>query len=175
MKKVIIATEKTHHMGKLIILLFLLLVLLFLTLSLAACGKSQERITLPETSTIKKITLTHVIAGHESFSTNQNANRKVFLEKEEFAGFKKMLEKSTKKTNKESVNDAPVDVSDYIIVECHLETNNKDTKKDDDDETVDKMFIYKDHNGEAFVEVPYLGIWELDKESCHTIEGLLEQ
>ena len=70
---------------------------------------------------------------------------------------------NTKDTGKESVNDQPTNIKDYLIIKFHH-------KNAEDSPSV--AYLYKDKNS-SYVEQPYSGIWKLKEETFDEISGKL--
>ena len=73
------------------------------------------------------------------------------------------IEENTKDTGKESVNDQPININDYLIVKIHH-------KNAEGSPSI--VYLYKDKNI-SYVEQPYSGIWKLREEIFDKISGNL--
>ena len=82
---------------------------------------------------------------------------------DEIAGIIAEIEENTKDTGKESVNDQPTNINDYLIVKFHH-------KNAEGSPSI--VYLYKDKNS-RYVEQPYSGIWKLREETFDKISGHL--
>ena len=121
-------------------------------LSLTACG-SNKKIVLPKAEEVKEIEIMKNTSEESLKIENQD----------EIAGIIADIEENTNATGRESVNDQPTDIKDYIIVKFHH-------KNAEDSPSV--AYLYKDKNI-SYVEQPYAGIWKLREETFDKISGKL--
>lgn len=116
-------------------------ILLFLYLSciltLAACGKKADPITLPEASTVTSIDVTvgEDIINHADKTWISEAISNI---------------SEAEPSSKESVQDVPM-VENYIKIYFRFETGTS------------TLFAYEDE-GKYYVEQPYQGIYEIDSQ-----------
>ena len=124
-------------------------------LSLTACGSngSNKKIVLPKAEEIKEIEVMKNTSGKSLKIENQD----------EISGIIAEIKENTKDTGKESVNDQPTNINDYLIVKFHH-------KNAEDSPSV--AYLYKDKNS-SYVEQPYSGIWKLKEETFDEIGGKL--
>ena len=120
--------------------------------SLAACDSSKE-ITLPEPEKISEIEI----------MKNTSENRAKITEQGEISKMIREIKENTKNTRKESINDQPVNIDDYIIIKFI------DEKAEANPEIA---YLYKDKNV-SYIEQPYSGIWKLKKEVYEDISSML--
>lgn len=124
-------------------------------LSLTACGSngSNKKIVLPKAEEIKEIEIM------------KNTSEEILKieNKDEIFGIIADIEENTKDTGKESVNDQPTNINDYLIVKFHH-------KNTEDSPSV--VYLYKDKNS-SYVEQPYAGIWKLREETFDRISSNL--
>ena len=123
-------------------------------LSLTACV-SNKRIILPKAEEVKEIEIMKNTSEESLKIENQD----------EIFGIIAEIKENTKDTGKESVNDQPTNINDYLTVKFHH-------KNAEDSPSV--VYLYKDKNN-SYVEQPYAGIWKLreeifDKISDHLIK-----
>lgn len=124
-------------------------------LSLTACGSngSNKKIVLPKAEEIKEIEVMKNTSGKSLKIENQD----------EISGIIAEIKENTKDTGKESVNDQPTNINDYLTVKFHH-------KNAEDSPSV--AYLYKDKNS-SYVEQPYSGIWKLKEETFDEISGKL--
>ena len=127
-------------------------------LSLTACGSngsngSNKKILLPKAEEIKEIEIMKNTSGKSLKIEN----------KDEISGIIEEIKENTKDTGKESVNDQPTNIKDYLTVKFHH-------KNAEDSPSV--AYLYKDKNS-SYVEQPYSGIWKLKEETFDEISGKL--
>ena len=123
-------------------------------LSLTACV-SNKRIILPKAEEVKEIEIMKNTSEESLKIENQD----------EIFGIIAEIKENNKDTGKESVNDQPTNINDYLTVKFHH-------KNAEDSPSV--VYLYKDKNN-SYVEQPYAGIWKLreeifDKISDHLIK-----
>ena len=121
-------------------------------LSLTACG-SNKKINLPKAEEIKEIEI----------MKNTSEERLKIENKEEISGIIADIEENTNDTGRESVNDQPTNIDDYLIIKFHHE-NTEDSPS--------VAYLYKDKNS-SYIEQPYSGIWKLREEIFDKISGKL--
>ena len=124
-------------------------------LSLTACGSngSNKKILLPKAEEVKEI---------EIMENTSEKSLKI-ENKDEISGIIAEIKENTKDTGKESVNDQPTNINDYLTVKFHH-------KNAEDSPSV--AYLYKDKNS-SYVEQPYSGIWKLKEETFDEISGKL--
>ncbi|KXB66386.1 hypothetical protein HMPREF1863_01092 [Aedoeadaptatus coxii] len=121
-------------------------------LSLTACG-SNKKIVLPKAEEVKEIEIMQNTSEESLKIENQD----------EIFGIIADIEENTKDTGKESVNDQPTNIKDYIIVKFHHKNA---------EESPRVVYVYKDKNS-RYVEQPYVGIWKLREETFDRISSNL--
>ena len=125
-----------------------LALVLIAILSLTACG-SNKKINLPKAEEIKEI---------EIMKNTSEESLKI-EDQEEISDIIADIEENTNDTGRESVNDQPTNIDDYLIIKFHHE-NTEDSPS--------IAYVYKDKNS-RYVEQPYAGIWELREETFDRI------
>ena len=124
-------------------------------LSLTACGSngSNKKIVLPKAEEIKEIEIM------------KNTSEEILKieNKEEISGIIEDIKENTNDTGKESVNDQPTNIKDYIIVKFHYKNA---------EESLSIAYLQKDKNS-RYVEQPYAGIWKLREETFDRISSNL--
>ena len=121
-------------------------------LSLTACG-SNKKISLPKAEEVKEI---------EIMKNTSEEGLKI-EDQDEIAGIIAEIEENTDATGRESVNDQPTNIDDYLTIKFHHK---------DAEENPSVVYLYKDKNT-SYVEQPYSGIWELREEIFDKISGHL--
>ncbi|MCR8968749.1 DUF5301 domain-containing protein [Facklamia sp. 7083-14-GEN3] len=127
---------------------------LFFILSLTACG-SNKKISLPEPDKITEI---------EVLKNNSESSAKV-IEQAEISKMIEDINKNTKDTGKESINDQPVNIEDYIVIKFYH-------KNAEDSPSI--AYLYK-NKATSYLEQPYSGIWEITEEIYETINSKLTE
>lgn len=124
-------------------------------LTLTACGShsSSKKIVLPKAEEIKEI---------EIIKNTSEESLKI-EDQEEISGIIEEIKENTNDTGKESINDQPTNIKDYIIVKFHHKNA---------EENPSVVYLYKDKNT-SYVEQPYSGIWKLREETFDEISGKL--
>lgn len=112
-------------------------------LSLTACG-SNKKINLPKAEEIKEIEI----------MKNTSEDRLKIENQDEIAVIIADIEGNTNDTGRESVNDQPTNINDYLIFKFHH-------KNAVDSPSI--VYLYKDKNI-SYIEQPYSGIWKLREE-----------
>lgn len=122
-----------------------------------ACGSSgsNKKINLPNAEEIKEIEI----------MKNASEDGLKIENQDEIAGIIEAIKENTNDTGKESVNDQPTNINDYIILKFHHKNA---------EESPSVVYLYKDKNS-RYVEQPYSGIWKLkedifDRISSHLIK-----
>lgn len=121
-------------------------------LSLTACG-SNKKINLPKAEEIKEIEIMKNTSEESLKIENQD----------EISGIIADIEENTNDTGKESVNDQPTNIKNYIIVKFYHKNA---------EESPSVAYLYKDKNS-RYVEQPYAGIWKLREETFDRISSNL--
>ena len=121
-------------------------------LSLTACV-SNKKIILPKAEEVKEIEI----------MKNTSEDRLKIENQDEIFGIIAEIEENTNDTGKESVNDQPTNIKDYII----LKFRHKNAE-----ESPRVVYVYKDKNI-RYVEQPYVGIWKLREETFDRISSNL--
>lgn len=123
-------------------------------LLLTACG-NDKKLALPKPDNITEVEI-----------TESNSERKEKIsDKKEISKLISAIENNSKTTNKESVNDQPTSVDNYITIKFH----HKNTE-----ENSSAFYIYK-KKGNSYIEQPYSGIWELNEEDFNNISSYLTE
>ena len=124
-------------------------------LTLTACGSngSNKKIVLPKAEEIKEIEIMKNTSEESLKIENQD----------EIADIIEEIKENTNDTGRESVNDQPTNIKDYIIVKCHYKNA---------EESPSVAYLYKDKNS-RYVEQPYAGIWKLREETFDRISSNL--
>ena len=121
-------------------------------LSLTACV-SNKKIILPKAEEVKEIEIMKNTSEDRLKIENQN----------EIFGIIADIEENSKDTGKESVNDQPTNINDYLIIKFHY-------KNVEGSPSIE--YLYKDKNI-SYVEQLYQGIWKLREEIFDKISGNL--
>ena len=121
-------------------------------LSLTACA-SNKKINLPKAEEIKEIEIMKNTSEDSLKIENQD----------EISGTIGEIKENTNDTGRESVNDQPTNIKDYIIVKFHHKNA---------EESPSLVYLYKDKNS-RYVEQPYAGIWKLREETFDRITSNL--
>lgn len=129
--------------------------ILITILSLTACGinSSNKEIVLPKAEDVKEIEIMKNTSEESLKIENQD----------EISGIIEEIKDNTNNTGKESVNDQPTNINDYIILKFHHKNA---------EESPSVVYLYKDKNI-SYVEQPYSGIWKLREETFDKISGNL--
>lgn len=122
-------------------------------LALTACGRRDNKINLPNAEEIKEIEIMKNTSEDGFKIENQD----------EIAGIIAEIGENTNDTGRESVNDQPTNINEYLIIQFHHK---------DAEESPSVVYLYKDKNM-SYVEQPYSGIWELRGETFDKISGKL--
>ena len=112
-------------------------------MTLAACGKKADPITLPEASEITSIEVTvgENIINHEERTWISEVISNI---------------SGAKPSSKESIQDVPV-VENYIKIDFRFETGTS------------TVFAYE-NQGKYYVEQPYQGIYEIDSQLYEALQ-----
>lgn len=121
-------------------------------LSLTACG-SNKKINLPKSEEIKEI---------EIMKNNSEDSLKIDNQ-DEISSIISEIKDNTNDTGRESVNDQPTNINDYLIFKFHHKNA---------EESSSIAYLYKDKNI-SYIEQPYSGIWKLREEIFDKISGNL--
>ena len=132
---------------------FGLAIVLITILSLTACGGSNKKINLPKAEEVKEIEI----------MKNTSEECLKIENKDEISGIIEDILENTDDTGRESVNDQPTNINDYLIIKFH-------NKNAEDSPSI--MYLYKDKNI-SYVEQPYQGIWKLREETFDRITSNL--
>ena len=117
-------------------------------LVLSACV-SKKKLILPEPERIPVISLQKSISGEI----------KVISKREEISELIKEIQKQSKSTTFESLNDQPTNIKDYIII--------KFTHQNEENDSVAYLYTSKE---KQYIEQPYVGIWEVSPNIANRIE-----
>ena len=119
-------------------------------LSLTSCG-SNKKINLPKAEEIKEIEIMKNTSEDRLKIENQDGIAVIIAD----------IEGNTNDIGKESVNDQPTNINDYIILKF-------DHKNAEEGSSI--AYLYKDKNS-SYVELPYSGIWKLGEETFDRIRS----
>lgn len=124
-------------------------------LTLTTCGSngSNKKIVLPKAEEIKEIEI----------MKNTSEERLKIENQDEIDDIIEEIKENTNDTDKESVNDQPTNIDDYLIIKFHHKNA---------EENPSVVYLYKDKN-DSYVEQPYSGIWKLREETFDEISGKL--
>ena len=117
-------------------------------LVLSACV-SKKKLILPEPETVSVISLKKKIFE----------NVKTITKREDISKLIKEIQKQSKSTSLESVNDQPTNVKDYIIIKFYYQNEEKDSV----------VYLYTKKKRQ-YIEQPYAGIWEVNPDIANRIE-----
>ena len=117
-------------------------------LVLSACG-SKKKLILPESEKISVISLQKKLSE----------NVKTITKREEISKLIEEIQKQSKSTSLESVNDQPINVKDYIIIKFYHQNKENDS--------VVYLYTMKE---KQYIEQPYVGIWEVSSDIANRIE-----
>ncbi len=130
-----------------------LALVLIAILSLTACGGSNKKISLSKAEEVKEIEIMKNTSEEGLKIENQDEIADIIAE----------IEENTDATGRESVNDQPTNIDDYLTIRFHHK---------DAEENPSVVYLYKDKNT-SYVEQPYAGIWKLREEIFDEISGKL--
>ena len=117
-------------------------------LVLSACV-SKKKLILPEPETISVI----------SIQKKLSENVKTITKREEILKLIEEIQKQSKSTTLESLNDQPTNDKDYIII--------KFTQQNEENDSVAYLYTMKE---KQYIEQPYVGIWEVSPDIANRIE-----
>ena len=117
-------------------------------LVLSACV-SKKKLILPEPEKISVISLQKKLSE----------DVKTINKREDISKLIKEIQKQSKSTTLESVNDQPTNVKDYIIIKFYHQNEEKDS--------VVYLYTIKE---KQYIEQPYVGIWEVSPDIANRIE-----
>ena len=117
-------------------------------LVLSACG-SKKKLILPESEKISVISLQKKLSE----------NVKTITKREEISKLIEEIQKQSKSTSLESVNDQPINVKDYIIIKFYHQNKENDS--------VVYLYTMKE---KQYIEQSYVGIWEVSSDIADRIE-----
>ena len=117
-------------------------------LVLSACV-SNKKLILPEPESISVISLQKKLSE----------NVKTITKREEISKLIEEIQKQSKSTSLESVNDQPINVKDYIIIKFYHQNKENDS--------VVYLYTMKE---KQYIEQPYAGIWEVNPDIANRIE-----
>ena len=117
-------------------------------LVLSACV-SKKKLILPEPGTISVISLQKKISE----------DVKIITKREEISKLIENIQKQSKYTTFESVNDQPTNVKDYIIIKFYHQN----------EENYSVVYLYTKKE-KQYIEQPYTGIWEVNPDIANRIE-----
>ena len=117
-------------------------------LVLSACV-SKKKLILPEPEKISVISLQKKLSE----------DVKTINKREEISKLIEEIQKQSKSTSLESVNDQPTNVKDYIIIKFYPQNKENDS--------VAYLYTMKE---KQYIEQPYAGIWEVSPDIANRIE-----
>ena len=117
-------------------------------LVLSACV-SKKKLILPESEKISVISLQKKLSE----------DVKTINKREEISKLIEEIQKQSKSTSLESVNDQPTNVKDYIII--------KFTHQNEENDSVTYLYAMKE---KQYIEQSYVGIWEVSSDIADRIE-----
>ena len=112
---------------------------------------SKKKLILPEPETISVI----------SIQKKLSENVKTITKREEISKLIEEIQKQSKSTSLESVNDQPINVKDYIIIKFYHQNKENDS--------VVYLYTMKE---KQYIEQPYAGIWEVNPDIANRIEEI---
>ena len=110
---------------------------------------SKKKLILPEPARISVISLQKTISE----------DVKTITKREEISKLIEEIQKQSKSTSLESVNDQPTNVKDYIIIKFYHQNEEKDSV----------VYLYTKKKRQ-YIEQPYAGIWEVNPDIANRIE-----
>jgi len=119
-------------------------------LVLSACV-SKKKLILPEPESISVISL----------QKKTSEDVKTIDKREEISKLIEEIQKQSKSTSLESVNDQPTNVKDYIIIKFYHQNEEKDS--------VVYLYTMKE---KQYIEQPYVGIWQVSPDIANRIEEI---
>ena len=119
-------------------------------LVLSACV-SKKKLILPEPETVSVISLKKKISEDVKTITKREEILKLIGE----------IQKQSKSTTLESLNDQPTNDKDYIII--------KFTHQDEENDSVVYLYTMKE---KQYIEQPYVGIWQVSPDIANRIEEI---
>jgi len=119
-------------------------------LVLSACV-SKKKLILPEPEKISVISLQKKLSE----------DVKTITKREDISKLIKEIQKQSKSTSLESVNDQPTNVKDYIIIKFYHQNEEKDSV----------VYLYT-RKEKQYIEQPYAGIWEVNPDIANRIEEI---
>ena len=117
-------------------------------LVLSACV-SKKKLILPEPETISVISLQEKISE----------DVKTITKREEISKLIEEIQKQSKSTTFESLNDQPTNVKDYIIIKFYHQNEEKDSV----------VYLYTKKKRQ-YIEQSYVGIWQVSPDIANRIE-----
>ena len=117
-------------------------------LVLSACV-SKKKLILPESEKISVISLQKKLSE----------DVKTINKREEISKLIEEIQKQSKSTSLESVNDQPTNVKDYIIIKFYHQNEEKDSV----------VYLYTKKKRQ-YIEQPYVGIWQVSPDIANRIE-----
>lgn len=131
-----------------------LIIVLYLVLTFTGCENAE--ITFHNQDDLKGIILSEY-GGKNNFNTK-------ITDIKEIKNIFNDIKSNSKKTNKESVGEIPINIENYIELEILYST--------DKGKLQEFNYIYK-IKGNYYIERPYDGIWKIEEESYDNIYELL--
>lgn len=129
-----------------------IILVLISILALSACG-SNKKIVLPKPDQITEI---------EIMKNTSESGMKI-IEQDKIYKIISVIKENTNNTWKESTNDQPTNIEEYITIKFNHENV---------EGSPSIVYLYKNKNI-CYVEQPYSGIWELSEEIFDSISSNL--
>ena len=117
-------------------------------LVLSACV-SKKKLILPEPESISVISL----------QKKTSEDVKTIDKREEISKLIEEIQRQSKSTSLESVNDQPTNVKDYIIIKFYHQNEEKDSA----------VYLYTKKKRQ-YIEQPYAGIWQVSPDIANRIK-----
>ncbi|NLD18441.1 MAG: DUF5301 domain-containing protein [Tissierellia bacterium] len=127
-----------------------IILVLICMLALTACG-SNKKIVLPKPDQITEI---------EIMKSTSESDMKI-IEQDKISKIISAIKENTNNTGKESTNDQPTNIDEYITIKFNHENA---------EGSPSIAYLYKNKNI-CYVEQPYSGIWELSEEVFNSISS----
>lgn len=130
---------------------------LAMAIGLSACGKKEAvDLDLPKADQVESITVKHAQSPEDSegFALTQDPSPIIDL-----------LTKEARLTKKESVNDQPTNIDDYMVLEFQENPAQANPKR---------VYIYESQ-GKYHLEQAYQGIWEINQEAYEKVLDIIEK
>ena len=120
-------------------------------LVLSACV-SNKKLILPEPETISVISLQKKLSEYV----------KTITKREEISKLIEEIQKQSRSTTLESLNDQPTNVKNYIIIKFSHQNEENDSV----------VYLYNTMKEKRYIEQPYVGIWQVSPDIANRIEEI---